>query len=293
VSIIQKKSIQKKSTLLSTSQLAGLVGIVVALVLVALPPTSAAGQQLETRVISFLGDRDGFGYGLSEGSTGPRSVIFDNRESDDPFFTDVWPVPATITPRLAVFSYKHEFGVPERMSLVGAKLSWFTLGIQDGDRQVFGGDTDLRLFLDGTEVPGAFDTVDQFDLFPAGWSDSAGSVTINVPPGLLPLLADGSVDLRLDTHALGSHDGLDGFAIDFSELTLVFASCRVPKLVGMRLALARREIAMANCKIGRVRRVFSPRREGVVVAQSPPHGTRLAADARVDVIVSKGRRSRR
>ena len=105
------------------------------------------------------------------------------------------------------------------MNLVSASLNLFTLGIQDGDSQVSGGDTDIRL-LDGVPVPGALDAVDQFDGSPTGFVEIAGSVAINVPPGLLRLFADGTVVVTFETHALGSHDGLDAYAIDFSQLTL-------------------------------------------------------------------------
>jgi hypothetical protein len=56
-----------------------------------------------TSVASVVGDRDGFGYGLPPGATRPGD-LFNNRQLGDPDFTDVYPVPATYSPRLAVFS---------------------------------------------------------------------------------------------------------------------------------------------------------------------------------------------
>lgn len=129
-----------------------------------------------TSVASVVGDRDGFGYGLPPGATRPGD-LFNNRQLGDPDFTDVYPVPATYSPLLAVFSYEHQFDVPDGMNPAAAYFDWLTLGIQDGDLQVAGGDNDIRLFLDGVEVPRAFDTVDQFDFL----GEIAGSVSINVP----------------------------------------------------------------------------------------------------------------
>jgi hypothetical protein len=57
------------------------------------------------------------------------------------------------------------------MNPAAAYFDWLTLGIQDGDLQVAGGDNDIRLFLDGVEVPRAFDFLGEI----------AGSVSINVP----------------------------------------------------------------------------------------------------------------
>jgi Tol biopolymer transport system component len=62
------------------------------------------------------------------------------------------------------------------------------------------------------------------------------------------------------------------------------AACRVPNVVGMRLAAARQRIQRANCTVGRVRRVRS-RRRAIVVAQSPRPGTRLPHGGRVNLAV--------
>ena len=103
-----------------------------------------SGMAPSTTVVSLLGDRDGLGFGLAEGNT-RSGGLFDNRGSGDPFFTDVYPVPGTYSPRLTVFSYEHQFVVPSGLNLVSASLNLFTLGIQDGDSQVSGGDTDIRV----------------------------------------------------------------------------------------------------------------------------------------------------
>jgi hypothetical protein len=63
--------------------------------------------------------------------------------------------------------------------------------------------------------------------------------------------------------------------------------CVVPRVIGLRLAAARKRITRANCRVGRVRRARSQRRVGRVIAQSPRAGTRRAAGARVNLVVGR------
>jgi PASTA domain len=50
--------------------------------------------------------------------------------------------------------------------------------------------------------------------------------------------------------------------------------CRVPRVIGLRLATAKRRIRRAHCSVGRVRRKHSrPRLRGRVVSQSPHRGS--------------------
>jgi glucose/arabinose dehydrogenase len=66
--------------------------------------------------------------------------------------------------------------------------------------------------------------------------------------------------------------------------------CRVPRVVGLRLATARTRIRRANCRVGRVRQQRSSRARGRVVAQSPRPGARRVRGTRVHLTVSRGRR---
>lgn len=68
------------------------------------------------------------------------------------------------------------------------------------------------------------------------------------------------------------------------------AWCRVPKLVGRRLATARSRIRGANCRVGRVRRARSARARGRVTAQAPAAGAVRPRRTRVNLVVSRGRR---
>lgn len=78
-----------------------------------------------------------------------------------------------------------------------------------------------------------------------------------------------------------------------SDVTTVTAPpapvCSVPKLLGKTLPRARRALAAAHCRLGRVGYAFSSaRKRGRVVAQRPRAGVRIKAGARVKVVVGRG-----
>ena len=67
--------------------------------------------------------------------------------------------------------------------------------------------------------------------------------------------------------------------------------CVVPGVRGQRLATARTRLVRANCRLGKVKRAYSLRvRSGRVISQRPRVGARLAELAKVDLVVSRGRR---
>ena len=173
--------------------------------------------------VDIEGDKDGFGLGLTEGDIRAADApMFDERELDDPYFTDVLPIPWTDSVGHS-FSYTHTFDPPEWP--IETRLRFLTLGIQDGDSQVSTSDTDIRLFVDGLEVPAAFDDIDQFywddEL---GWVEAAGYVEISIPADLDHVFADGVVEVTYEVLQLGSHTGTDSFAIDYSELVLAITT---------------------------------------------------------------------
>jgi hypothetical protein len=68
------------------------------------------------------------------------------------------------------------------------------------------------------------------------------------------------------------------------------ARCHVPRLIGKRVSVARKLLARGRCKLGRVKRMHSTRKIGLIVRQRPKPGTRLRVGGKVTVFVSKGRR---
>jgi len=75
------------------------------------------------------------------------------------------------------------------------------------------------------------------------------------------------------------------FGVDRAPAKVV---CKVPRVVGKKLVTARRMIARARCRVGRVRRARSARARGRVLSQSPRAGVRRARGARVKLLVSRG-----
>ena len=70
--------------------------------------------------------------------------------------------------------------------------------------------------------------------------------------------------------------------------------CVVPAVRGRKLAAARTRLGRANCRVGKVKRRYSATvRRGRVISQRPRVGARLAELAKVDLVVSRGRRAKR
>jgi hypothetical protein len=70
--------------------------------------------------------------------------------------------------------------------------------------------------------------------------------------------------------------------------------CRVPKVLRLRLAVAKRAITRAHCRTGKVAKRYSRKvKKGRVLAQNPRAGVRRAANARVNLVVSRGRKPHR
>jgi uncharacterized delta-60 repeat protein len=66
--------------------------------------------------------------------------------------------------------------------------------------------------------------------------------------------------------------------------------CVVPAVRGQKLPVARTRLVRANCRLGKVKRAYSPRvKSGRVISQRPRAGARLAELAKVDIVVRRGR----
>jgi hypothetical protein len=157
-----------------------------------------------------FGDADGFGLGLDVGDLRP-GPFFDQRDESDPPFTDHTIVERELSISLSIDD--------PPMEAEQATLRLLTLGIQDGDDQVLGRDSDLRLFVNGLEVPAAFDAVDQFSWDPLlGWVELVGLVEVEIPWGHFDFEGRADLELTLLNEELLSGTGGDAFAIDYLEL---------------------------------------------------------------------------
>jgi len=81
----------------------------------------------------------------------------------------------------------------------------------------------------------------------------------------------------------GNHSVAAGFA--------KVVRCKVPKVVGLKLAKAKSKLVKAHCKTGKVTRKFSSsKKKGKVVGQKPKAGKTLPAGSKVRLTVGKGPR---
>jgi len=72
------------------------------------------------------------------------------------------------------------------------------------------------------------------------------------------------------------------------SVTATFSKCKVPKVVGKKLAAAKSKITKAFCKVGKIKRKKGPRRKrGKVIAQSPRAGKTLNAYSKIKLTVGK------
>jgi hypothetical protein len=70
------------------------------------------------------------------------------------------------------------------------------------------------------------------------------------------------------------------------SVTAKFSKCKVPKVVGKKLAAAKSRITKAFCKVGKVTRKKGSRsKRGKVVAQSPGPGKTLSAFSKIRLTV--------
>lgn len=97
----------------------------------------------------------------------------------------------------------------------------------------------------------------------------------------------------------GACSGTGGCTVTMSQARSVTATftlqgsapvCLVPKLKGKTLAAARSALASAHCTAGKVTKKFSRVKKGHVLSQSPAAGANRAAGAKVNLVVSKGKK---
>jgi hypothetical protein len=184
-------------------------------------------------IVNLAGDRDSFGTGKPDGSTVSVLEITAPGGEDGNF--DQWA--------LALHAWTHAFGVPAG-TIVSATLAIATLDLEDngaGDG-LGGGPYDSTLFVDGNEVPGAFDAV--FTPDATATTQITPNVTIFDLSAFLGELADGNLVVTLNPRAGTLADSI---SVDYAELRIVTTDAPEPAtmaLLGLgaiALAFARRK----------------------------------------------------
>lgn len=177
-------------------------------------------------VIQTLGDEDFFGFGGGPLGTSVPTTDFDNRLPGDPLFTDH---DARIgSPTLPNdLNWMHDMSGPlTGETILAATLELAIGGIQDAVT-VGASTVDDRLFLDGIEVPAAFDAVDQ------GATDTALFMFNLSPAQLTSFSVDGILDVFFDGGVLtppvyNRFWDFESYFIDFSRLRVTIADASAP-----------------------------------------------------------------
>jgi hypothetical protein len=145
----------------------------------------------------------------------------------------------------------------------------------------------------------------RLDLATANFSQSTVSVLLNRGHGNLQL----RLDYRIGPNAIGYYadsvaladlngDGKGDLAItnpDGNVVSVLLATgsgvCVVPKATGKTLPAAKRAIARAHCRVGKIGRAYSKLvKSGRVISEDPTPRTVLRKGAKVNLVVSRGRR---
>ncbi|HYH98095.1 choice-of-anchor A family protein [Hyalangium sp.] len=178
-------------------------------------------------VDSLVGDKDGFGAGIPCGATYQNINDF-NPGPDDPPGTDVVVVASSYLPPLSSNPYAynpralklpapfvHTFQLRQDCPITSVELEMCTADVDDGG---FSWIND-RLFLDGTELAGAFDDVNQYI---AGVSGYTGIVRYTIPSSAWGLLADGRLSVQVDETDRTTTEAISSeiMAFDYSLLRI-------------------------------------------------------------------------
>lgn len=158
---------------------------------------------------------------------------------------------------------------------------------------------DGKILVIGTIAPGRFPTRDfgVARLTAEGSLDTTfgrhGSVITAFSPGSDDQAVDATLlpDGKLVVSGMTSRTPVRG-PWDFAIARYVaIRYCVVPAVRGQKLSAARTRLIRANCRPGKVEQAYSRRvRRGRVISQRPRAGARLAELAKIDLVVSRGRR---
>lgn len=180
-----------------------------ALATITLSSLTAFQRAEAASLVSLAGDEDCFGTNNILCNTVSVNEVIANREPDDGVF-DTWD--------LFSFQWSHEFTLPTIGNITNAVLRISTLDVEDaGAGDGLGGTPyNERLFIDGVEVAGAFDTIFTPD-GNAATQLPINTVVFNLDSSFFPNLLDGKIDVSVNPFGGQRRDAI---AIDFAKLEL-------------------------------------------------------------------------
>jgi hypothetical protein len=142
--------------------------------------------------------------------------------------------------------------------------------------------------LNGDELP---------DLVTADYGGNSVSVLANNGGGTFGAKLDYRTGRRPLQVAIGDLNGdgkLDLATANANTVSVLLNTpglCTVQNVKGQRLPAAKRTLARANCRVGKIRRAYSKRvKRGRVISQKPRFGAVLRGGGKVSLVVSRGRK---
>jgi hypothetical protein len=129
----------------------------------------------------------------------------------------------------------------------------------------------------------------------AGAFDVGATVTLTATPDAQSTFAGWSGACSGTGQCTVTLDAAKSVTVTFNQalapVTPTPVRCVVPNLKGKTLSSAKKKLASAHCRTGRVTTVRSANvAKGRVISQKPGAGTKLKAGAKVDLVVSRGKR---
>lgn len=137
------------------------------------------------------------------------------------------------------------------------------------------------------------------DLVTANYAPGTVTVFVNGGAGTFERKRQYAAESAPDSVAIGdlNGDGRADLAVANDDAAVVSVLrnttglCAVPNVRGETLADARRAVARAGCRVGRIRRAYSTIvGKGHVISERPRPGTTLSRGGKVDLVVSRGAR---
>jgi hypothetical protein len=193
-------------------------------------------------------------------------------------FAQISPIPASLTqPTAEVTPATLAFGAQPKSTVSAPKMVSVT------NR----GAADLQILGESFAGPAADD-------FFVGASTCHGPLPAGQTCALWVRFAPQGEASRIATLTLATNASPVSYAVALSGAVVApgtGASCTVPKLAGKTLAAAKSALARGNCTLGHVKNVYSSTvKKRHVVKSSPTAGSVLAQGAKVNLVLSRGKR---
>jgi Regulator of chromosome condensation (RCC1) repeat len=119
----------------------------------------------------------------------------------------------------------------------------------------------------------------------------AASGRCTVGGAVVHLTGAGSCTVTASQPGNANYNAAPDLSRTFSVTPVTRVACRVPRLVGKRLAAAKRLIVRSHCRTGKLGYAYSRKhRRGVVISQSRRAGRVLPVRSKINLVVSRGRK---